>query len=212
MSTVLTNPKPIENQVQSQNHFESYQGDQSKYHPIDFYALGKVDNQVQSTTFYRTNMGTQDKSADLLNRNYFSVRNEAFEPLRANFKVCKTLNEQSKETNNYMAPLTNYKTMERFHLPLNMTNVETYNIAKEKLFANDRSSSLQNGTKLSKKDFIREKEQSMTSKQLPLPGTVAFDNKKLSSTKGEMKDNVLVFDKTRTHMLRNKGFWIPRLM
>lgn len=205
MSTV-----PLEsNRIESNN--QSNQPQQKQIHPLEFYAYGIVPNKSPITTFGRTNMGTQDKSSDLLNRNYFSVRNEAFEPLRTNFKVLKSIGEQSKETNNYLAPLTNYKTMERFHLPSNMTNVETYNIAKEKLFANDRISSLQSGTNLTKEQYINEKQYSQTSKQL-LPDPDPNAPNTICTTKMDMKDNVLVFDKTRTHMLRNKGFWIPRLM
>ena len=63
-----------------------------------------------------------------------------------------------------MKPLKLYRTSEKYNLPTNTTNFETYKIMKEKYFSKDIQSTIAKGKKLNKTDFIKEKENIMKNK------------------------------------------------
>ena len=133
---------------------------------IDFYALGKVNNNYKKhNIFIQPNNGFPSTSNNLLKRNYFSVNNRYYDYLK---NVCPkkqaTLYEQNINDNNYLTPINIYNSAHKYNLPSNVVNKETYNIAKEKLFANDISSPIKKGKLISKNDFILERNNFMNIK------------------------------------------------
>ena len=61
----------------------------------------------------------------------------------------------------YLTPLNVFKTIQKYDLPNNVINQETYNIAKEKLFAKDILSTIRKGRCISKNDLIFQKQNLM---------------------------------------------------
>lgn len=127
-------------------------------HSIDFYALGKVKNYQKISQFIPPNNGFRSTSNNLIKRNYFSINNRYFDDLN-NFNPKKqaTIYEQNINENNYLAPINVFNTIQKYDLPSNVVNQETYNIAKEKLFAKDIFSQIKKGNQISKNDFISQK-------------------------------------------------------
>ena len=80
------------------------------------------------------------------------------------YKNLASLYQQNVTENNYMKPLKLYRTSEKYNLPTNTTNFETYKIMKEKYFSKDIQSTIAKGKKLNKTDFIKEKENIMKNK------------------------------------------------
>lgn len=132
---------------------------------LDFYALGKVDNYQKINKFIQPNSGFQSTSNNLLKRNYFSVNNRHFDDLKNRYpKKQATIYEQNIKENNYLTPIDIFNSAYRYNLPSNVVNQETYNIAKEKLFAKDISSTIRKGQYLSRNDYISEKNNLMNIK------------------------------------------------
>ena len=129
---------------------------------LDFYALGKVHNYQKINNFLPPSNGFRSTSNNLLKRNYFSINNRYFDDLKnKNVKKQATIFEQNVEENNYLAPLNIFNSTQKYDLPSNVINQETYNIAKEKLFAKDNFSTIRKGRRLSKNDFIYQKQNLM---------------------------------------------------
>ena len=136
---------------------------------LDFYALGKVHNYQKINKFTQPNNGFQSTSNNLLKRNYFSVNNRHFDDLKNRYpKKQATIYEQSIKENNYLTPINIFNSLYRYDLPSNVVNQETYNIAKEKLFAKDISSTIRKGEHLSRNDYISEKNNLMNIKDTQL--------------------------------------------
>jgi hypothetical protein len=178
-----------------------------KYHPLDFYTLGKIKQPPQYTTFFEPNKGFKSTSNDLLMRNIFSINNHTFDKYRENYKKPATINSQNVAENNYMKPIDNFKTYQKFNLPTHLTNKETYNIHKEKLFATDKISTITPGENLTKKNFIESKQKLISDPNYKRPFSLsqkleeATDPKTGIKTAKLLKDNKLVF--INNH--RNKG-------
>ncbi len=129
------------------------------FHPIEFYALGKL----QSDTVYPKftwNKGIKSTSNNIIERNVLSINTKKFNQLYP-YKSLSNLSQQNVTENNYMKPLKSYKTTEKYNLPKNTTNFETYKIMKEKYFSKDIQSTVSNGKLLNKTDYIKEKEKAM---------------------------------------------------
>lgn len=136
---------------------------------LDFYALGKVHNYQKINKFIQPNNGFQSTSNNLLKRNYFSVNNRHFDDLKNRYpKKQATIYEQNIKENNYLTPINIFNSLYRYDLPSNVVNQETYNIAKEKLFAKDISSTIRKGEHLSRNDYISEKNNLMNIKDTQL--------------------------------------------
>ena len=94
-----------------------------------------------------------------------------------------------------MKPIKLYKTTEKYNLPKNTTNFETYKIMKEKYFSKDIQSTIAKGKKLNKSEFIKEKENTIQNKE-------DYKIKKIEEMKGsiekENKDEVLNDKKSKT--------------
>ena len=131
-------------------------------HSIDFYALGKVPPYQKNTNFIPPNNGFRSTSNNLIKRNYFSINNRYFDDLKNIYpKKQATIYEQNIEENNYLTPLSVFNTVQRYDLPNNVVNQETYNIAKEKLYAKDIFSTIRKGKPLSRNDFFAQKKNLM---------------------------------------------------
>ena len=126
---------------------------------IEFYALGKVNNYKKINHFMPNNNGFRSTSNNLLKRNYFSINNRIFDDLKdKNPKKQATIYEQNIDENNYLTPLNVFNSFQRYDLPSNVVNQETYNIAKEKLFAKDIFSTIKKGNHISRNDFVSQKQ------------------------------------------------------
>ena len=126
---------------------------------IEFYALGKVNNYKKINHFIPNNNGFRSTSNNLLKRNYFSINNRIFDDLKdRNPKKQATIYEQNIDENNYLTPLNVFNSFQRYDLPSNIVNQETYNIAKEKLFAKDIFSTIKKGNHISRNDFVSQKQ------------------------------------------------------
>jgi hypothetical protein len=130
-------------------------------HPLDFYALGKVHDPPLYTSTFCHNKGFRSTSNDLITRNLFSLNTTQFDNLKKN-KFNSTLSQQNIKENNYLRPLDVYNTYQKYSIPSNVVNTETYNIAKEKIFTKSCLSSIKKGIRLSLSNFMDYKKQLMT--------------------------------------------------
>ena len=184
-----------------------------KPRPLEFYALGQLSNPPPFINTFQSNRGFRSTSSDLLQRNIFSVNSRDYETKRTNYKQISTITNQNIPENNYLTPLNCYKTFQKFNLPSHLTNKETYNIAKEKIFATDKTSSLFDGKCINTSDYLEQRKSSLTIDTSPSNSSFAKTmNDRMFMKSNKLNDKVLVFDKNEKQMLRNKGFWIPRQM
>lgn len=166
--------------------------------PLDYYAYGKV-NSVPQFNQFASNMGIKDTSSNLLERNALSINSSKLEHLRGSYKQIHSLHESNPKGNNYMNPIQSFNSQEKYSIKPDMTNIETFRIARSKHFATDRSSDIQSGVKCTKEEFIQAKNDQVIGKHANLPC--------INETK-KLNDNSLVFDKTNKSMIRYpKGFW-----
>ena len=156
----------------SHNKSSNFMGDntfalnkKNTFHPIEFYALGKIPSGTVYPTF-QWNKGIKSTSNNIIERNVLSINTAKFNRLY-NYKNLASLSQQNVTENNYMKPIKLYKTTEKYNLPQNTTNFETYKIMKEKLFSKDIQSTIAKGKYLNKSDFIKEKENTIKSKNEP---------------------------------------------
>ena len=105
------------------------------FHPIEFYALGKLQIDTVYPKF-TWNKGIKSTSNNIIERNVLSINTKKFNQLYP-YKSLSNLSQQNVTENNYMKPLKSYKTTEKYNLPKNTTNFETYKIMKEKYFSKD---------------------------------------------------------------------------
>ena len=156
-------------------------------HSIDFYALGKVPPYQKNTNFIPPNNGFRSTSNNLIKRNYFSINNRYFDDLKNIYpKKQATIYEQNIEENNYLTPLSVFNTVQRYDLPNNVVNQETYNIAKEKLYAKDIFSTIRKGKRLSRNDFFAQKKNLMEDNKNKLLYTPS--NKSLNNDNNNTKE------------------------
>ena len=196
---------------------------------IDFYALGKVSNYHKITQFIPPNNGFRSTSNNLLKRNYFSINNRHFDDLKnINPKKQATIYEQNINENNYLTPFNVFNSFQRYDLPNNVVNQETYNIAKEKLFAKDNFSSIKKGKNLSRNDYFLQKQNLLgnnSDKQFLTPNNKPIDNDNIKElkrynsminikeTERDMKNDIinkeLIESKKLIHSSSTKAF-IPK--
>ena len=156
-------------------------------HSIDFYALGKVPPYQKNKNFIPPNNGFRSTSNNLIKRNYFSINNRYFDDLKNIYpKKQATIYEQNIEENNYLTPLSVFNTVQRYDLPNNVVNQETYNIAKEKLYAKDIFSTIRKGKRLSRNDFFAQKKNLMEDNKNKLFYTPS--NKSLNNDNNNTKE------------------------
>ena len=156
-------------------------------HSIDFYALGKVPPYQKNKNFIPPNNGFRSTSNNLIKRNYFSINNRYFDDLKNIYpKKQATIYEQNIEENNYLTPLSVFNTVQRYDLPNNVVNQETYNIAKEKLYAKDIFSTIRKGKPLSRNDFFAQKKNLMEDNKNKLFYTPS--NKSLNNDNNNTKE------------------------
>ena len=156
-------------------------------HSIDFYALGKVPPYQKNKNFIPPNNGFRSTSNNLIKRNYFSINNRYFDDLKNIYpKKQATIYEQNIEENNYLTPLSVFNTVQRYDLPNNVVNQETYNIAKEKLYAKDIFSTIRKGKPLSRNDFFAQKKNLMEDNKNKLLYTPS--NKSLNNDNNNTKE------------------------
>ena len=127
--------------------------DNYSVHPLDFYTLGKVKDCPKYVPNYSPNRAFYSTSNDLITRNVFSLNSKKYDNLKNN-KSSSTLFQQNIKENNYLKPLEIFKTYKKYNLPSNAINKETYNIAKEKLFAKSNISLIKRGLNLTLNKFL----------------------------------------------------------
>lgn len=177
----------------------------NKTGPLDFYTMGVSDPLPPRSSYFETSHGYRSTSNNLLERNYFSIKNRNYETQEfQKFKTYSTINQQNIKENDYMHPLNALDAQKKFDLPTNMTNKETYNITKNKIFTKDRVTLLKNGQNLSHNEYMDCKNQFNTDYAKD-PNSISTKNLRT------LGDNGLVFDKNNQQMIRTKGNWIPKL-
>ena len=125
-------------------------------HPLDFYTLGIVHDPPQYANHFCPNKAFQSTSNDLITRNIFSLNSPKYDNLKKEKNYSK-LSQQNIKENNYLKPLEVYKTYKKYSLDSNVSNRETYNIAKEKIFAKSNISLIKKGLNLTYSNFINNK-------------------------------------------------------
>jgi hypothetical protein len=149
---------------------------------------------------YNTNKGISDRANNILERNTFSLNSSKLENLQKNYKTLHSLSEMNKESNNYLKPIEIYNHKEKYSIKDDMTNQETYKLAKNKFFANDKESKLQPGEGVSKADYINKKQE--------IGNIRRIRNDNVSHSTEKVIDHNLYFDKNNKEMIRfPKGYW-----
>lgn len=150
-STATASFKNINFALQKNNDITDYK---TKQHPLEFYALGKVGKKPEYSTFFDSNKGIRSTSNDILQRNVLSIRNSKFDDLKDSYKKISVINNQSIPENNYLQPITAFNTFQKYNLKPYLTNHETFNITKEKLFASDLYSTVRAGKRVTRNEFV----------------------------------------------------------
>lgn len=139
-------------------------------HPLDFYALGKVDNPPIYSPFL-CNRGIKSSSNNIIQRNSLSLNVSRID-FGIKTKETEKISNKNITDNNYMNPIKIFKTFEEYNIPKYATNYETYNIKKEKLFSKDIPiSKVSKGKNISMNDFINQKNKLISER-----GNNSFDN------------------------------------
>ena len=125
-------------------------------HPLDFYTLGIVHDSSHYPPNFCSNRAFQSSSNDLITRNIFSLNSPKYENLKKDKNYSK-LSQQNINENNYLKPLEVYSTFKKYSLNSNASNRETYNIAREKIFAKSNISLIKKGLNLTYNNFINNK-------------------------------------------------------
>lgn len=162
---------------------------------LEYYALGIGEAKKPQTNYLLNNKGYRSTSSDLLERNYFSIKNKDYQK-DEKFKTYSTIKDQDIIHNNYLKPLNAYEAKERFNLPTNMTNIETYNLTKSKIFTKDKTAILKKGEYIDKKNFNEYKLKTNYTEKDPN----SIKNKNIRT----LKDNHFVFDRNLKQMIRTK--------
>ena len=196
--------------------FKDSKNPKKDIHPLDFYALGKVHDPPIYTSTFCHNKGFRSTSNDLITRNLFSLNTTQFDNLKKN-KFNSTLSQQNIKENNYLKPLDVYNTYQKYSLPSNVVNTETYNIAKEKLFTKSSLSSIKKGIRLSHSNFVDYKKQLMT-ENISMNKTMKdkcmerkrteSDNRKMGNRSNEINnrlDNLENIEKNKKNNSINNG-------
>ena len=200
------------------------------FHPIEFYALGKLPNGISYPKF-TWNKGIKSTSNNIIERNVLSINTKKFNQLYV-YKNLSDLSQQNVTENNYMKPVKLYKTTEKYSLPKNTTNFEIYKIMKEKIFSKDILSSISKGKLLNKTDYIKEKELAMNkkeevqfkkieemknSKPQDNNDSISYDKKSKTSTgfffkdpndysKKHLMNNTFYFEQNNNQMMKQKKY------
>ena len=198
------------------------------FHPMEFYALGKLPCGTSYPKF-TWNKGIKSTSNNIIERNALSINTKKFNQLYI-YKNLSSLSQQNVTENNYMKPVKLYKTTEKYTLPKNATNFETYKIMKEKIFSKDIQSTVSKGKLLNKTDYIKEKEKAMKkkdevqfkkieeikdSKVQDNNDSISYDKKSKTSTgfffkdpndysKKLLKNNTFYFEQNSNQMMKPK--------
>ena len=159
-----------------------------KIHPLDFYTMGKVAKQTSYTTAYNWNNGFQSTSNDILTRNELSLNSRPFFNSNIHKKI-STIRDQNITENNYMKPIKVYKTFEKYNIPNYATNIETYNIMKEKIFTKDIENTITKGKNITKSDFLKQKENLLKPKNNNNNNNNNSENKNKENKENKEKNN-----------------------
>ena len=190
----------------------------SHMHPLDFYSLGKIPpNTMYSNLIW--NKAVKSTSNDIIKRNALSINTKEFNQMNVHKKL-SDISEQNIAENNYMNPLKTFQTYEKCNLKRCATNREQYNILKEKYFSRDINSTIAQGKCLSKKDFLKEKEDLLSARlssnkenkckrkdktESSKSFSCGFEYKSpFDNSKQILESNKFYFDKNLNQMLKNK--------
>lgn len=135
---------------------DSFDTKKKETHPLEFYALGKIVKYPKTTNNLYQNIDYKIFSKNILKRNYLSINNTIFNGLKKN-KSQATIYEQNIPENNHLFALDSFQKIKKYDLPSNVTNKETYNIAKSKLYVLNKSSTIRKGRLISRGDFVSQK-------------------------------------------------------
>ena len=122
------------------------------------------------------------------------------------------MSQQNIKENNYLRPLDVYNTYQKYSIPSNVINKETYNIAKEKLFTKSCVSSIRKGIRLSLSNYIDYKKQLMT-ENISMNKTMKdkclerkrteSDNRKMGNRSNELNNRLDTLEKIEKNKKNN---------
>lgn len=149
-----------------QNRTLSTENNESKDHPLLYYALAKVSDSMKNKNIKDFPVyayhGGDNTPNNLLKRNLFSINTRYFDDLKKKKEYTEIKNkfkekEKENENDNYQR-IKVYTSYNRKYIP-EYCNKEIYNLAKKKLYARDISSNIKKGFNISMKEFNEQKNQ-----------------------------------------------------
>ena len=152
----------------------------TEYHPLEFYALGKKNINMNNniSTFYNKtsspHIRVNKSSHDLFDRNLLSINSSYFDNSKK-VKNIVSLNVLNKYENNYLNPLLIIKNRieekKEDQKKNNINSLEWFNLIRGKLFSIDINSKVKNGKNVSRNYFYELKN------KISLPSNKNQDNK-----------------------------------
>ena len=158
-----------------------------EFHPLEFYALGKTNNNVSnnSSTFFNSSSLSSPRfrvnnlKHDLFDRNILSVNNSFFDDLKR-VKNISPLTQLNKNENNYLNPILIYKRRKdekkENQKRNNINSLEWLNIIKNKLFSIDINSKIKIGKNISRNLFYEQKKKLILSPRINKNNSIEYDN------------------------------------
>ena len=150
--------KPIKANINIKDLNISKNINDTKEHPLLFYALGKVNKEkINNDNFpLYTSQGFRSSSNNLIKRNLFSINSSCFDELKKK-KEYSTIKKQKLGENDYIKNFRLYNSFHKFDVYNNCLNQETFNLAKKKFYSRDRFSNIKKGLLITKKEFNEQK-------------------------------------------------------
>ena len=165
----LSNPTNI-NQSPEKTQTQTYR---EKYHPLEFYALGKINinndkkikdnnniNIISNTSQPEIKLKYNYSSHELFNRNLLSVNSPYFDKFKE-VKKEADFNAKIKNENNYLNPLLSINVRKEQDIENqnknNINSLEWFHLIKNKIYIVDNNSNIKKGNNISRNKFYEEK-------------------------------------------------------
>ena len=170
----------------------SNENNDSKDHPLLYYALAKVNNsmknKIKDFPLYSYHGGNNIPN-NLLKRNLFSINTRYFDELKKKKEYSEIKNkfiENENENDNSQKIKVN-KSYNRKYIP-EYCNKEIYNLAKKKLYARDIISNIKKGLNITMKEFNEQKNKLLNEKTSK---SIDIENKNEKNLKYSLDENNL---------------------
>ena len=139
-----------------------------KYHPIEFYSLGKIEpkrldiNICNNNSIKKSNskLNYNHSSHELFDRNILSVNHPYFDKYKE-VKPRYKLNSSDKKENNYLEPLLALRLRNEHNIESqkqnNINSLQWFHVINKKVFISDTDSKIKKGNNISISKFYQEK-------------------------------------------------------